>query len=134
MQEKWEKFAYIKKFLYICRRFRTGVLRALSLERILWSGLRNVGWSNHSAPIQHPLSIHWDKAERSWKRGRATKGNRPSQNKAPDRISANERRMPPLRRDNERKEGCPHTMRTQWTKRGILNKERAYVCMRVLYY
>ena len=72
MQEKWEKFAYIKNFYYLCTRFLKGVLRALSLERFLWSGLRNVGWSNHSAPIEHPLSIHWDKAERSWKGGDAS--------------------------------------------------------------
>ena len=67
MQEKWKKFAYIKIFLYFCTRFLKGVIRTSNLERFLQLDYSDVGWRIHSAPIEHPFSIHWNKVESRWK-------------------------------------------------------------------
>ena len=67
MQEKWKKFAYIKIFLYICSRFLEGVLRTPDIERFLQLDYSDVGWRIHSAPIEHPFSIHWNMLESRWK-------------------------------------------------------------------
>ncbi len=71
MQEKWEKFAYIKNFYYLCSRFLEGVLRTPNIERFLQLDYSDVGWRIHSAPIEHPFSIHWEKVETTWKGGSA---------------------------------------------------------------
>ena len=70
MQEKSEKFAYVKKFLYLCSRFLKGVLRTPDIERFLQLDYSDVGWRIHSAPIEHPFSIHWNQVESRWKGGR----------------------------------------------------------------
>ncbi len=67
MQEKWKKFAYIKIFLYFCSRFLEGVIRTSNLERFLQLDYSDVGWRIHSAPIEHPFSIHWNMLESRWK-------------------------------------------------------------------
>jgi len=69
MQEKWEKIAYIKKFYYLCSRFLKGVLRTSNLERFLELDRSDVGWRIHSAPIEHPFSIHWKQVETTWRGG-----------------------------------------------------------------
>ena len=66
MQEKWEKFAYIKKFLYLCSRFLEGVLRTPDIERFLQLDYSDVGGGGS---IQHPLSIHSASIGRRWKAG-----------------------------------------------------------------
>jgi hypothetical protein len=67
MQEKWEKFAYIKKFYYLCSRFLEGVLRTPDIERFLQLDYSGVGWRIHSAPIEHIFSIYWNQVEDRWK-------------------------------------------------------------------
>ena len=71
MQEKGKKFAYIKNFYYLCTRFLKGVLRTPDIERFLQLDYSDVGWRIHSAPIEHPFSIHWEKVETTWKGGSA---------------------------------------------------------------
>ena len=57
----------MEKLLYICTRFLIGVLRTSNLERFLQLDYSDVGWRIHSAPIEHPFSIHWNMLERRWK-------------------------------------------------------------------
>ena len=61
------KFAYIKNFYYLCSRFLEGVLRTPDIESFLQLDYSDVGWRIHSAPIEHPLSIHWNQVESRWK-------------------------------------------------------------------
>ena len=60
----------MKKLLYLCSRFLEGVLRTPDIERFLQLDYSDVGWRIHSAPIEHPFSIHWNKVESRWKGGR----------------------------------------------------------------
>ena len=65
-----KKLAYLIFLLYLCSRFLNGGLRTPNLERFLQLDYSDVGWRIHSAPIEHPFSIHWEKVESTWKGGR----------------------------------------------------------------
>ena len=45
-------------------------MRTPDIERFLQLDYSDVGWRIHSAPIEHPFSIHWNKVESRWKGGR----------------------------------------------------------------
>lgn len=45
-------------------------MRTPDIERFLQLDYSDVGWRIHSAPIEHPFSIHWEKVESRWKGGR----------------------------------------------------------------
>ena len=42
-------------------------MRTPDIERFLQLDYSDVGWRIHSAPIEHPFSIHWNKVESRWK-------------------------------------------------------------------
>ena len=60
----------MEKLLYICSRFLIGVMKTPDIERFLQLDYSDVGWRIHSAPIEHPLSIHWNHVETRWREGR----------------------------------------------------------------
>ena len=62
-----KKLAYLIFLLYLCSRFLNGGLRTPNLERFLQLDYSDVGWRIHSAPIEHPFSIHWNMLKRRWK-------------------------------------------------------------------